>query len=155
VRLDALDDAVILKMAKLSVGSVLKEGDPLFYLAPLRSPIEAEVRIATRDVGFLRPGDPVKVKLDAFNFIEHGTAEGTLRWISEGAFTVDDNGVATEPYYKARVALTNTDLRNVPEGFRLIPGMTLAGDIHVGTRSVFMYIVSGAMRGMGEAMREP
>ena len=56
---------------------------------------------------------------------------------------------------KARVALTNTDLRNVPEGFRVIPGMTLAGDIHVGTRSVFMYIVSGAMRGMGEAMREP
>jgi len=155
VRLDALDDAVILKMAKLSVGSVLKEGDPLFYLAPLRSPVEAEVRIATRDVGFIRPGDPVKLKLDAFNFIEHGSAEGTLRWISEGAFTVDDNGVATEPYYKARVALTNTDLRNVPEGFRLIPGMTLAGDIHIGTRSVFMYIVSGALRGMGEAMREP
>jgi hemolysin D len=155
VQLDALDDAVILKMAKLSVGSVLKEGDPLFYLAPLRSPVEAEVRIATRDVGFIRPGDPVKLKLDAFNFIEHGTAEGTLRWISEGAFTVDDNGVATDPYYKARVALTNTDLRNVPEGFRLIPGMTLAGDVHIGTRSVFMYIVSGALRGMGEAMREP
>jgi hemolysin D len=59
VRLEALDDAVILKMAKLSVGSVLKEGDPLFYLAPLRSPVEAEVHIATRDVGFIRPGDPV------------------------------------------------------------------------------------------------
>src|SRR5207302_7220679 len=147
VRLEALDDAVILKMAKLSVGSVLKEGDPLFYLAPLGSPVEAEVHIATRDVGFIRPGDPVMVKLDAFNFIEHGMAEGTLRWISEGAFTVDDNGAAVDPYYKGRVALTNTDLRNVPEGFRLIPGMTLAGDIHVGTRSVFMYIVSGAMRG--------
>jgi membrane fusion protein, hemolysin D len=155
VRLEALDDAVILKMAKLSVGSVLKEGDPLFYLAPLRSPVEAEVHIATRDVGFIRPGDPVMVKLDAFNFIEHGMAEGTLRWISEGAFTLDDNGGPVDPYYKARVALTNTDLRNVPEGFRLIPGMTLAGDVHIGTRSVFMYIVSGAMRGMGEAMREP
>jgi hemolysin D len=155
VRLEALDDAVILKMAKLSVGSVLKEGDPLFYLAPLGSPVEAEVHIATRDVGFIRPGDPVMVKLDAFNYIEHGMAEGTLRWISEGSFTLDDNGGPVDPYYKARVALTNTDLRNVPEGFRMIPGMTLAGDIHVGTRSVFMYITSGAMRGMGEAMREP
>ena len=155
VRLEALDDAVILKMAKLSVGSVLKEGDPLFYLAPLGSPVEAEVHIATRDVGFIRPGDPVMVKLDAFNYIEHGMAEGTLRWISEGSFTLDDNGGPVDPYYKARVALTNTDLRNVPEGFRMIPGMTLAGDIHVGTRSVCMYITSGAMRGMGEAMREP
>src|SRR5713226_1795801 len=123
VRLTAAEDSVVLKMAKLSVGSVLKEGDPLIHLAPLNSPLEVEVHIAPRDVGFIRAGDPVRVKLDAFNFIEHGTAEGTLRWISEGAFTVDDNGVATEPYYKARITLTNTDLHNVPEGFRLIPGM--------------------------------
>ena len=126
------------------------------YLAPLGSPLEAEVKIATRDVGFIRPGDPVKVKFDAFNFVEHGMANGTLRWISEGAFTNEDNGATTqEPFYKARIALTNTDLRDVPEGFRLIPGMTLAGDIHIGTRSILMYIVSGALQGMGEAMREP
>ena len=142
-------------MAKLSVGSVLKEGDPLMYLAPLGSPMEAEVRITTRDVGFIRPGDPVTIKLDTFNFIEHGSVEGTLRWISEGAFTADDNGAPTDPYYKARVALNEVKLRDVPKDFRLIPGMTLTGDIHIGTRSILMYMVSGALRGMGEAMREP
>ncbi len=163
VQLAATEDAVVLKVAKLSVGSVLKEGDPLFYLAPLRSPMEAEVRIEARDIGFIRPGDPVKVKLDAFNFVEHGTAEGKLRWISEGAFTTNDDsaGVATpsgqptEPYYKARVELDDVNLRNVPDGFRLIPGMTLAGDVHIGTRSLMMYAVSGALQGVGEAMREP
>jgi HlyD family secretion protein len=51
--------------------------------------------------------------------------------------------------------LTNVDLRNVPDGFRLIPGMTVAGDIHIGTRSLLMYAVTGALQGMGEAMREP
>ena len=45
VRLEAPEDVVVLKLAKLSVGSVLKEGDPLFSLAPLRSPVEAEVHI--------------------------------------------------------------------------------------------------------------
>jgi hemolysin D len=68
------------------------------YLAPLRSPMEAEVRIATHDVGFVRPGDPVKIKLDTFNFVEHSMIEGTLRWISEGAFTTDDNGNPSDPY---------------------------------------------------------
>src|SRR4029077_20590378 len=127
VRLTATEDSVVLKMAKLSVGSVLKEGDPLIYLAPLGSPVEAEARISTRDVGFIRTGDPVRVKLDAFNFIEHGMAEGTVRWISEGAFTInEDTGQAMqEPYYKVQIALTNVDLHAVPEGFRLIPGMTL------------------------------
>lgn len=157
VRLTAAEDSVVLKMAKLSVGSVLKEGEPLIFLAPLRSPIEVEAHILPRDVGFIRPGDPVRIKFDAFNFIEHGMAEGTLRWISEGAFTVnEDSGAAVEqPYYKVRIALTNADLHNVPEGFRLIPGMTLTADVHIGTRSIFMYIVNGAVQGMNEAMREP
>lgn len=155
VRLEANEGSVVLRMAKLSVGSVLKEGDPLMYLAPLGSPMEAEVKITTRDVGFIRSGDPVTVKLDTFNFIEHGTIDGTLRWISEGAFTNDDNGSTTEPYYKARVALNEINLRELPKDFRLIPGMTLTGDIHIGTRSILMYLVSGALRGMGEAMREP
>ena len=157
VRLVAPEDSVVLRMAKLSVGSVLKEGEALVYLAPLRSPVEVEARILPRDIGFVRPGDPVKVKLDAFNFIEHGMAEGTVRWISEGAFTVneDTNQATNEPYYKVRVALTNTDLHNVPDSFRLIPGMTAVADVHIGTRSLLMYIVNGAVQGMNEAMREP
>ena len=163
VRIYAKEDAVVLKMAKLSVGSVLKEGDPFIYLAPMRSPVEVEVHIATRDVGRIRPGDPVKIKFDPFNFIEHGAAEGRVRWISEGAFTDADSAnpaaaqpsTTTGPYYKARIVLTDLSLRNVPEGVRLIPGMTLTADINIGSRSVLMYIVSGALQGMGEAMREP
>jgi hemolysin D len=156
VRLTATEDAVVLQMAKLSVGSVLKGGEPLIYLAPLNSPVEAEIRISPQDVGFIRAGDPVKVKLDTFNFIEHGMVSGTVRWISEGAFTVDDtNNTAVPPYYKVRVALTDTELKNVPSSFRLIPGMTLTADIHIGTRSIMMYLVSGALRHMQEAMREP
>jgi hemolysin D len=157
VRLAASEDSVVLRMAKLSVGSVLKDAEPLMYLAPLNSPVEAEVWIAPRDIGFIRPGDPVKVKLDAFDFVEHGMIKGTISWISEGAFMIDERtGQPTsEPYYKARIALTDTSLRNVPNGFRLIPGMTLTADVHVGTRSILMYLVSGAVRHLSEAMREP
>ena len=156
VRMTAPEDAVVLKMAKLSVGSVLNVADHLMTLAPLGSPIEAQLNISTRDVGFIRPGDPVKVKLDAYDFVEHGTAEGKVRWISEGSFATDeDTGQPVSPYYKVRVALTKVALRNVPASFRLIPGMTLTGDVHIGTRSVLMYLFEGAIRGVSEAMREP
>ena len=155
VRLEAPDDAVVLKLAKLSVGSVLKDGDPFITLAPLRSPVESEAHIPSRDIGFVRPGDSATVKLDAFSFVEHGTATGTVRWISEGAFSQDDNGTAVEPYYKARIALTQVNLKAIPDSFRLVPGMTLIADIKVGTRSVFMYMLKGVIRGLDEAMREP
>ena len=45
--------------------------------------------------------------------------------------------------------------KGVPSNFRLIPGMTLQGDINVGTRSVAMYLLGGMLKGMSEAMREP
>jgi len=155
VRLEAPEDAVVLKLAKLSVGSVLKEADPFITLAPLRSPVEAEVHISAREIGFVRPGDSATIKLDPFNFVEHGTASGAVRWISEGAFTQDDNGNTVDPYYKARVALTKVQLTGVPDSFRLVPGMTLTADINIGSRSVFSYIVRGLIRGVNEAMREP
>ena len=39
--------------------------------------------------------------------------------------------------------------------YEALPGMTLSADIHVGTRSLFMYLLSGVVRGTNEAMREP
>ena len=155
VRVEAPEDGVVLKIAKLSSSSVLNQGEPLIHLAPLRSPFEAEIKIAARDIGFIRVGDAATIKLDAYNFVEHGTAEGKVRWISEGAFTTDDNNQVVPAYYKVRVALGPISLRNVPANFRLVPGITLAGDIHIGSRSLFAYLAGGIVRGFDEAMREP
>jgi hemolysin D len=162
VRMTAPEDAVVLDMTKLSVGSVLKEGEPMLTLAPLHSPVEAEIRIDPRDIGFLRPGDPAKVKLTAFNYQQHGEASGTVRWLSEGTFDTSGEGTVgngdqedkDRPYYLARIALTNVDLHDVPPGFRLVPGMLLTADIKVGSRSVFMYMFGGLI-GIDQAMREP
>lgn len=163
VRLTAPVDGVVLNIAKVSVHSVLNQGQPLIYLAPLKSPVQAELHISPREIGFIRVGDHVTVKLDAFNYVEHGTAEGEVSAISDGSFTTDDAGAVSEPtsgqqiepYYKVMVKFTDTALRNVPAGFRLMPGMTLSGDIHVGKRSLFMYMMRGLVRGLDESMREP
>ena len=155
VQLAAPEDSMVLKIAKLSPQSVLNPSDPLLYLAPLKSPLEAEINIAARDIGFIRVGDDATIKLSAYDFIDHGTVDGKVKSISEGAFTTDDNGAPAEAYYKVRVALGHLALKNVPENFRLVPGITLTGDIHIGTRSLFTYLLGGVMRGADEAMREP
>ena len=155
VRMEALDDSVVLTRARVSVGSVLKEGDTLFSLVPLNSALEAEVQIAARNIGFVRAGDAATIKVDAFRHTEHGHAEGRVSWISEGAFTSDEEGRPVEAYYRARIAVTKMAFTRVPESFRLIPGMTVVSDVHVGTRSVMAYLLGGALRGVSESMREP
>lgn len=155
VKLIAPEDAIILTRAKVSVGSVLKEGETLITIVPVNAPIEAELNISAREIGFVRPNDKVSLKIDAFPFAEHGLAVGKLSWVSEGAFSLDEDGKQVEPYYKARVSITDMRFTRVPDTFRLIPGMTLSGDIHIGERSVLGYLVAGSIRNMNEAMREP
>ena len=154
----APQDAVVLKVGKASIGSVIDPTampEPLFTLTPLGGPLEAEVQIDAKDIGFIRPGDAVRFKLDAYRYTSHGLAKGVIKSISEGSFTTTDDGQIVEPYYKVRVAITDARLRNVPADFRLIPGMTLAGDILVGRRTIMSYLVEGGLRTGSEAMREP
>lgn len=155
VRITAAEPSVVLTLAKVSVGSVLKQGDPLVTLMPLKTRLEAEIKVSSRDIGFLRVGDRCTIKVEAFNFIEHGVADGTIRWISEGAFTTDDAGQTVDAYYKAHCSIDSTNFRGVPANFRLIPGMTLTGDVNVGSRSVAMYLLGDMLRGLYDSMREP
>jgi hemolysin D len=155
VQWSAGEPSIVLTVAKLSVGSVLKEGDVLFTLMPLNTPLEAETHVESREIGFVQAGDHCTLKIDAFNYMEHGTAEGVVRWISEGAFSTDDNGQTATPYYKVRCSIDTMRFINTGPKVRLIPGMTLEADMKVGTRSVLTYLLSGVMRGFGESMREP
>ena len=148
-------DAVVLKVGKASIGSVTDPNEPLFTLTPLGGPLEAEIRIDARDIGFIKAGDTVRVKLDAYRYTSHGLAKGLIKTVSQGSFTTTDDGQIVQPYYKARVAITDARLRNVPANFRLTPGLTITGDVLVGRRTMIAYLLGGAMRTGSEAMREP
>ena len=151
----AEEPSIVLTVARLSVGSVLREGDPLLTLMPMDTPLEAEADVASRNIGFVRVGDDCTLKIEAFNYMEHGTAAGKVRWVSDDAFTTDDDGKPIDPYYKVRCSIDATKFINVGPNFRLIPGMTLTADMNVGRRSVLAYVFGGVMAGFGESMREP
>ena len=156
VELRAIDDAVVLEVGKYSVGSVVEQAQPIYTLVPLNATLEVEAEIAGMDQGFVKPGDEVKIKLDAYRYVEHGMAKGVVKTISEDSFTRrEDQTQAQRPFFRARIALTDVALRKVPEDFRLVPGMPLTADIVVGERTILAYLVEGALRNSSEGMREP
>jgi HlyD family type I secretion membrane fusion protein len=157
IDLRAGTDAIVLDVGKFSVGSVLPEATPLLTLVPADAPLEAEVHIDAQEIGFVRPGDPVAIKVEAYNYLEHGTVEGHLRVLSADAFTTTDGDKATpvRPYYKGYVTLGRIDLHGVPDDFKLVQGTPVTADIQVGKRTLLSYLVTGALRSVDEAMREP
>jgi HlyD family secretion protein len=147
-------DAVVLEVAARSVGSVVREAETLFTLVPADAPIEAELTIAPADIGRLVADQRVRIKFDAFPYQEHGIAEGALRTISEGAFP-RGREASGETAYRGRVALDALALRGVPAGLRLMPGMTLTGEVQVGRRNVLAYFSYPLLRGLDQSLREP
>jgi hemolysin D len=157
VRLEAPEDAVVMEIGKKSVGSVVKDAEPLFILVPLNAVLEAEVEVSPGDVGDLRAGDMARIKIDTFPFQKHGTLNGELTSVSADAFTRQGSqgSMAGESYYfLARVALKETRLNNVSETARLLPGMTMQAELVVGKRSVISYFLYPVIRILDESIRE-
>lgn len=156
VTLVAPVDAVVLEIAKLSPGSIVKEAETFFTLVPMNVTLEAEVHIDSADVGYIKVGHPVHLKLDAYPYQKHGTLEAKVQTISEDAFRRDASSKSgADAYYLSRITLNQTTLKNMVESTRLLPGMTLTAEIVVGQRSVMSYLAWPITKGMTEAIREP
>ncbi len=156
VVLSAPSDAVVLEIAKLSPGSVAKGAESLFTLVPLGDDLEAEVQIESADIGYVKRGDRVHLKVDAYPFQLHGALDGTLTTISEDAFRRDKaTGGGIDAYYLGRIGLTRTRLNRLPEHARLLPGMTVSAEIAVGKRSVISYLLWPLIKALDESIREP
>jgi len=157
VQLRAPADGVVLEIAKLSVGSIVREAEPLFTLVPLGAQLEAEVQIDSVDIGYIKKGANVHLKIDAFNFQQHGMLEGKVRTISQDAFKRDQAtppGQGLDAYYLSRIPYTGA-LRKMTPGTNLLPGMTLTAEIVVGHRTVMSYLIYPLTRALDESVREP
>lgn len=160
----------VLEVAEKSVGTVMQPGEPLYKLIPVDAELELQVDIEGRDIGRvlvptsaqieardLPGGSSARVKLSSFPYQKHGTIQGAVRAISEGAFEQSlpngaPSGIAT---YKARVKLYRPyGLEELPPSFRLMPGMAATAEIKIGQRRVIEYFLDPLIR-YGEALREP
>ena len=143
---------VVLTVAAGGPGSVIAEGEPVVILVPSDAPLIAEIAIRSSEVGAIALGDLVSVKVDAFAWRRHGMLTGRLIDVGHASFTPDGG---TEALHPARVSLSGSALRDLPEGTALLPGMTVSAEIKTGTRSVLEYFLDPLMRGMNESLREP
>ncbi|WP_369406896.1 HlyD family efflux transporter periplasmic adaptor subunit [Arsenophonus endosymbiont of Aleurodicus floccissimus] len=59
-----------------TLGAVLQPAQNLMVIVPDNDVQIAEVKILNKDIGFIRPGQNVAVKVDAFPYTRYGTIEG-------------------------------------------------------------------------------
>jgi adhesin transport system membrane fusion protein len=121
-------------------GGVIQPGEPIMEVTPVEERLLVEVRIKPRDVAFLVPGMPAKVKITAYDYTIYGDLKGTLEQIS--ADTIEqETPHGKEPYYQVLIKTDGTQLTRAGKNLPIIPGMVAEVDILSGKRSVANYLL--------------
>ena len=158
VQVAAPEDGTVLEVAARGPGSVLHEAEPLLTLLPANAGLIAEITVKSADIGYIRNGDPVTVKIDTYPFQTHGTLQGRVRSIAAASFEPGATGAPAgdgAAVHRVIVTLNDTRLALLPAGTGPMPGMTISADVRVGTRSVLAYFLAPVTRGFAQSLHEP
>ncbi len=149
--------AGIVKFLKVTtIGGVLRAGDELMQISPTDGDIVIEVKINPVDIGQLKTGLPVAIKLDAFDYSVYGSLSGSLSYISSDTLTEQAANGQASTYYRAQVRLDPTSASTNPKLADVVlkPGMTATVDIRTNSRSVLKYLAKPVFKAFGGAMNE-
>lgn len=126
-------------------GGVVQPGEPIMEVIPVEDRLLIEARITPRDVAFLIPGMPAKVKITAYDYTVYGDLVGTLEQIS--ADTIQEDTVrGKESYYQVLIRTERAELVRHGKNLPIIPGMVAEVDILNGKRTVLNYLLRPIMR---------
>jgi len=133
-----------------TIGGVVEAAKPLMTVVPSEGALEVQAKMLNKDVGLVREGQPVAVKLEAFPFTRYGTVPGRVRSISGDAVQDKDLGLV----YVVTVALDRDYVVVGGRQLRLAPGLAATVDVKTGTRRIISYLLSPLQTTISQAARE-
>ena len=149
--------AGVVKYMRLNtVGGVLRPGDELMQLSPTDGDLIIEAKVNPVDIGQLKEGLPVNIKLDAFDYSIYGGLEGVLTYISADTLNEKSEGEQSASYYRVQVKLDKGSQANNPKLSKVVikQGMTASIDIKTNRRTVLQYLAKPVLRAFSGALNE-
>ncbi|WP_439888763.1 HlyD family type I secretion periplasmic adaptor subunit [Pseudomonas sp. MBLB4123] len=138
MQLTAPVDGTVQQLAIHTQGGVVTEAQPLMVIVPSDQPVEVEALLENKDIGFVRPGQEVEVKVETFTFTKYGVIEGEVVSISNDAIEDERLGLV----YSARIQLKQDSIRVGENLIALSPGMAVRAEVKTDKRKVIDYFLS-------------
>ncbi|MVZ98061.1 HlyD family type I secretion periplasmic adaptor subunit [Sphingorhabdus sp. IMCC26285] len=153
------------QLAVSTVGGVVQPAQAIMIIVPDDAVVVVEANILNKDIGFVREGQPVRIKLEAFNFTDYGIIPGIVESISRDAIDLSQQGQATardsngrpQPpglVYATRIRLNKRSIRVRGRDRIIGPGLAAQAEIKTGERRIIDYLLSPIAQTLDEAGRE-
>lgn len=145
-------DGVVQQLAVHTVGGVVTPAQPLLTVVPQDHPVEVEARVENKDVGFVKEGQEVEIKIETFPFTIYGTIPGTVLSVSDDAVPLDKEKGGL--VYATRVSMDRSTIPVEGKQVHLSPGMAVTVEVKTGRRRVMEYLLSPLLKSVTESLRE-
>lgn len=156
-------DGVIERLVVHTRGAVVTPAEPLMTLVPDDAPLVVQATAQNRDIGFIRPGMAVSLKLDAYDFQKYGMIDGRVVRVSQDSQPLAVGPAAQvsgpgsrpesgEAVYRVEILPARRALRVDNKPALLMSGMTLSGDVHTGERRLIEFFIYPLVKHFGEGV---
>ncbi|PSU84573.1 HlyD family secretion protein [Photobacterium kishitanii] len=131
-----------------NTGHSVTNGQPLLVIVPESDKTFVELYAPSRSIGFMKVGQKVRLRFDAFPYEKFGAQVGTITSISTSAVAPEMivnrrliNNAEVEGLYQARIELSKPTITVYGREERLISGMTVVADVELDTRKIYEWIL--------------
>ena len=141
-------DGTVLSLTVKTIGGVVNAGQQLAQIVPEKVSLYVDAALDNQDVGFVKPGQRVVVKVATYPFQRYGYLEGTVENISPDAIQDDKKGLI----YKAKIKL-NDEKSSKQNQLKLLPGMSVSAEITTGQRRIIEFFLDPLMTKADESLK--
>mgnify|MGYP000131316468 CR=1 FL=1 len=137
-----------------TLGGVIRPGEEVMQIVPLEDDLVIQAKVSSSDIAFLKPGQDVAVKIDAYDYTLYGQLAGKLTYISADTLS-EDLKQGEQPYYRAQVRTLGRQFSGRPqEKLEIQPGMTATIEVKTGQRTVFQYLTKPIVKTFSQSLGE-
>jgi hemolysin D len=132
-----------------TIGGVVTPAQKLMTVVPLGAPLVAKAVVLNKDIGFVREGMAVSVKIDTFDFQKYGILNGVTRSVATHSTEDEKLGLVYE------VFITPLETHLLVDGVKtpVISGMSLTAEIKVGKRRIIEFFIYPLIKYLDEGIK--
>lgn len=143
---------VVNRIHRTTLGGLARPGEDLIEIVPLDDTLLVEGFVRPADIAFVYPGQPVKVKVTAFDFSRYGSLQGEITRIGANAVTRSERD--PEEFFMIHIRTEGSFLDADGVAVEIMPGMVAEVNMISGRRTVLQYLTTPVVRVRDRAFRE-
>jgi hemolysin D len=124
----ASETGEVLTLNVRQTGQVIQAGEVIAEIAPAGKPLILSTILPAKDIGFIKEGMDVKIKMEAFAYQDYGIVRGHVQSIAKDSKAIEQVGQS----YRVDVAIDQQSIKAKGEQIKFKPGQ--AGQAEIITR---------------------